>query len=476
MCGVLGIYSDQPVIGELISGLSSLQHRGQDSAGVVTLDQSFHMYKGKGMVSHVFQNAPLDHLRGDLGLGHVRYATQGSTEEQNTQPFTVNYPFGIAMIHNGNLTNFDDLRRTLIKDHYRLIQSNNDIELILYSLVLELEKFNLKEITHKHIFSAVRNLQEKLQGAYAVVSMIAGHGMLAFTDPCNIRPLVLGEKKTEQGTSYALASETTTLDYLGYQCIHQLEKGEMLFIDKEKKLHFDSGEKTRQAFCVFEYIYFAREDSIIHKRLVASERRELGRALAGHFRSLDLRPDIVIDVPSSSYFCAEGLASALEVPYQKGLIKNRHIGRSFILATQELREKIVRQKLNPIRSFIEGKKIAVVDDSIVRGTTSKHIVSLLREKGAKEVYFVSASPPIKYSCPYGIDISNTKEMIASQNSVESVRNFIGADALIYPSIDDLRTIFKKDQHCDACFSSDYPTSITTETLQKMELEKIRAGR
>lgn len=470
MCGVIGIYGNEDVYPEILSGLNTIQHRGQDSAGIVTLNRSFHVKKGPGLVNDVFDDGST--LPGDCGLGHVRYATQGSTSIENAQPFTVNYPFGIAMVHNGNVTNFEELRRSLRQDHYRLIETTNDIELILYQLVLALERRKLNNFSPYELFRAVREVQSGVKGAYAIVAIIAGFGLLAFNDPNGIRPLVVGRKDK----SFIVCSETTTLDYLGYDLIHELSAGETVFIDKNKELHTDQGTSHKPAFCVFEYIYFAREDSIFSKRLVASQREALGRSLAKHFINANLKPDVVVDVPSSSFFCAQGIAEELGVPLRRGLVKNHYIGRSFISPNQKLRERLVRQKLNAISEIVKGKRVAVVDDSIVRGTTSKHTVKLLRDRGAKEIYFVSASPQLKHPCVYGIDLSKKNEMIASNNSVENIRQLIGADALIYPTLDDLYKVFSQKSHCSACFSGKYPTQINENTFTLIEQEKLASGR
>ncbi|SCA63144.1 Amidophosphoribosyltransferase, partial [Chlamydiales bacterium SCGC AG-110-M15] len=339
MCGVLGIYGDEDVFPELAYGLTTLQHRGQDSAGIVTFDYAFHVEKGKGYASQVFVDEKAANLKGSIGLGHIRYTTQGDPGLCNAQPFTVNYPFGLAMVHNGNVTNFEDLKRDFVNKHFRLLQSTNDIELILDMLALELERKNLPRLTVEDIFSAVKVVQEKVHGAYATLTLIANRGMLAFMDPHGIRPLLLGRKETEKGVSYAFASESTCLDYLAYEVIHTLQPGEAVFIDSNKKVHSRICYQKKQAFCVFEYVFGAKEDSVVYDRLIAAEREKMGHALGKRFREQGLEPDVVIDVPSSAYFCAQGLADALGVPYKRALVKNNHANRSFISPTQKLREK-----------------------------------------------------------------------------------------------------------------------------------------
>ena len=472
MCGILGILSPRPVGFDIIYGLTALQHRGQDAAGVVTLSDRFHMKKGTGLVSQVFAS-PADavDLVGRVGLGHVRYATQGTTNVFDAQPFAINYPFGLAMVHNGNVTNFAGLRQRLNTEHHRLIDTNNDVELILYTLAAALERKNLAKLTVDDIFASVQTIHEKVEGAYSVITLIAGKGMLAFRDPHGIRPLILGRKDTPDGVAWAFSSESTCFDYLGYELVRELDPGEAVLVDMEGALHAWHGVKKPSSFCAFEFIYFAREDATMNGSLVARERVAAGKRLARTVRAAGLQPDIVIDVPSSAYFAASGLAEELGVPYRRGLTKNNHVGRSFIVPSQIERERLVRQKLNPIKEVIFGKKVAVVDDSIVRGTTSKHIVKLLRDSGAKEVYFVSAAPPIRHRCVYGIDMATKKEIIAANNTTEEICAFIGADAVIYQTLEDLREIYADVAGCFACFSGQYPTNILESEMQLVEDER-----
>ena len=475
MCGILGIYSPFDVYEELIYGLNTLQHRGQDNAGIVIYDKDHFVHKGRGLSNFVFQGC--EFKSGKMGLAHIRYATQGDTSLMNAQPFVMPEPLNLAMIHNGNITNIEELKIALSQKSNFKIQSTNDVELMLKIFSDALAKYNSLNFTPQQIFAAVKESQSQLEGAYAALVLIPGHGMLAFNDPNNIRPLILGVKINEEAeSSYIFASESTTLDYLGYQKIYTLEGGQAVYVDKDMKLHFFNGLKKRKAFCVFEFIYFAREDSQFFERLVATERERMGRALAKHFKKAHLKPDIIVDVPSSAYFCAQGIADELGIPYQKALVKNHYIGRSFISPNQTHRNNLVKQKLNAIRTLVEGRKVAVVDDSIVRGTTSKHIVSLLRERGAREVYFVSGSPPLKHPCIYGIDISRKNEIIASTRSIEDIRKYIGADALIYPSLDDLHALFSPSAHCDACFSGNYPTQVNQDVFSIFAKEKQMAGR
>ena len=476
MCGILGIYGKNEVAEELINGLTALQHRGQDAAGVVTFDGRFRMKKGLGQVSSVFRSKNLARLHGNCGIGHVRYATIGSTDVLDAQPHAVNYPFGLAMVHNGNVVNFMQLRKSLYEENHRLLETSNDVALILYSFASELEKKNLKKLTVNDIFDTVEAVQKRVLGAYSAISIIANRGFLAFTDPYGIRPIVMGVKRTRKGKQYAFASETTCFDYLGYELERNLEPGEIVFIDTKGKVHSEIRHRKERAFCIFEYIYFAREDSVILDRLVASERVRMAKPLAERIRKAKLDPDIIIDVPTSSYFFASGIAEDLKIPYRRGLAKNHHVGRSFITPNQKKRELMVRQKLNPIRDVIKGKKIAVVDDSIVRGTTSARLVSLLKANGAKKVYFISAAPPIKHPCIYGIDMSIEQELIASHSNLKQIQKAIDADALIYQSLDDLKELYKDVHCCYACFSGEYPTGVTEEMMKEIAQEKMKSNR
>ncbi len=475
MCGIVGFYGKPNIVSELLIGLNALQHRGQDAAGIITFEKTFHVKKGLGLVGNVFEQRHFDRLRGDIGVGHVRYTTQGTNELVNAQPIAANYPFGIAMAHNGNVTNFEEMGKVLYEEYHTLPATTNDLELILYTFASELNKKDLAHVQVADIFDAVHRTQSKVHGAYAVIAAIANHGLLAFCDPNGIRPLIMGKQETEHGTVYGFASETVCFDHLGYEVVRDLQPGEIVFIDNNKNVHSSIGQQNGQNFCVFEFIYFAREDSTIHGKLVAGQRVKMGRALGKKIIELGLEPDMVIDVPSSGYFAASGLAEVLGIPYKRGLVKSNYIGRSFISPNQGEREAIVRRKLNPLGKTIKGKKIAVVDDSIVRGTTSKRIVQTLKEAGAKEVYFISAAPPVLNPCIYGIDMSVTTELIAAQKSMEEIRLFIEADALIYLPLEELKEIFAELPTCMACLDGFYPTKGADDALSLIEQERIDAG-
>jgi len=471
MCGILGITGNKKVVGDLMYGLLTLQHRGQDSAGIVTFDKMFHIKKGKGLVSEVFNEKHYKRLRGNIGIGHVRYTTHGSNTIENAQPITTNYPYGLAMVHNGNITNFKEMNKALYEDYHVLPTSTNDLEILLYTLAAELRQKDLKHLQVQDIFDAVKITQQKIEGAYAVIAVIANHGLLAFMDPNGIRPLVLGKKEDENGVTYGFASENITFDHLGYKVERDLKPGEIVFIDNNQQVHSQIGYREKQHFCVFEYMYFAREDSIFFGQNVAGKRVRLGQQIAKQFIEARLQPDVVIDVPSSGYFAASGLAEALGVPHHRGLVKSNYIGRSFIAPQQQERENMVHRKLNPIKKAIRGKKVAVVDDSIVRGTTSKRIVEIIKNAGAKEVYFVSAAPPVKHPCVYGIDMSIKTELIANKLDKEAIKDYIDADALFYFETGELNQVFDKVSICDACFTGNYPTKSVEKILKDIENDR-----
>ncbi len=472
MCGIVGFSGKKKVIADLILGLTSLQHRGQDSAGIVTFKDMFRIKKGLGLVNEVFKEKHIHRLKGKIGIGHVRYTTHGTNNKGNAQPIVTNYPFGIAMVHNGNVTNYEKMNQALYHDYHVLPTSTNDLEILLYTFAAELEKKDLGHIAAEDILAAAQATQERVEGAYAVISVIANHGLLAFMDPNGLRPLLLGKKETDKGWVFGLASESVTFDHLGYEVIRDLQPGEILFIDNNQHIHSRIGHQKQRKFCIFEYIYFAREDSIIHDKLVAGKRVRMGQALAHKIQAAGLQPDIVIDVPSSGYFAASGLAEELGIPHHRGLVKSNYIGRSFISPKQSEREAIVKRKLNPIKNTVRDKKIVVVDDSIVRGTTSKRIVKLLRQAGAKEIYFASAAPPIKHPCIYGIDMSISTELIAANKTLEAIKDFIEADALFYNTAEDLDHIFANFSTCTACYTGNYPTDNAQAALKHIERERL----
>ena len=475
MCGIVGFHGPDNVVGDMIIGLTALQHRGQDAAGIATFDDSFHLHKGQGLVNDVFKPKHVKKLKGHTGIGHVRYTTQGANDSDLAQPFTTSYPFGLAMVHNGNVINFREVAKRLHEKYHVLPKTTNDLELIMYTFASELRVKDLDHLSVVDIFDAVETTQELVKGAYATITMIAGYGLLAFTDPLGIRPLVLGRRDTPNGPVFAFVSESTCFDYLDFEFVKNVGPGQAIFIDNNFQVHYKNPYSVPKNFCAFEQIYFAREDSVIHGRLVARERVRLGKRLARKVADAGLKPDMVIDVPSSGYFAASGLAEAIGVPYRRALVKNNHMGRSFIVPTQAGREDVVKKKLNPIREFVEGKKIAVVDDSIVRGTTSRRIVRLLREAGATEVYFISSAPPIVSPCIYGIDMAMSTELIAANYTEDEICRYIEADKVIYQDLEDLEELFSEDKghggSCFACFSGKYPTGDVTHYLRHVQEER-----
>uniref|UniRef100_A0A7V3ZTP7 Amidophosphoribosyltransferase n=1 Tax=candidate division WOR-3 bacterium TaxID=2052148 RepID=A0A7V3ZTP7_UNCW3 len=471
MCGVIGIYSNRDCVYEIYEGLLALQHRGQDSAGIITYDGMFHLKKGNGLVTAVFNEKNIARLKGNIGLGHVRYPTIGFGSLEDAQPFCINYPFGLAMAHNGNVTNYYQLREELEKKFKRKLSSYSDVEVILNIFGVALEK----HIRNKNIFwslwQATKEVFKYVKGSYSVVGIIADYGIFAFRDPLGIKPLCFGKKND----SYIFASESVALDMLDYELVRDVYPGELIFIDKEKKVHFKRIKKTNSYPCIFEYVYFARPDSIIDGIGVYEARLRLGEELGKECLKAGLKPDVVIPVPDTARAAAARVSEIFNVPLREGLIKNRYIPRTFIMPTQKERELKVKQKLNPIKSEIENKKVLVVDDSIVRGTTSKEIVNLLRKAKAKEVYLAITCPPLRFPCVYGIDMMTRGEFIAKKYSEEKIREIIGADKLVYQTIEGLlRGVGSgKKNFCTACFTGIYPTKIKKKELEKLEKERMK---
>ena len=471
MCGILGIFNRSEAVVELYEGLIALQHRGQDSAGIITYNEMFHLKKGNGLVSRVFNDKNLSRLVGKAGIGHVRYPTIGPGSIEDAQPFFVNAPFGIALVHNGNITNYFELRENLAKYSYRQLNSFSDAEAILNVFADELSKREVKPFNPRAVFPAAEGVFKRAKGSYSVVALIANKGMLAFRDPHGIKPLIFGRKNN----SFAFASESTAFDLLDYKTIRDVRPGEVIFIDLDLNIHSRLIQPKTHTPCIFEWVYFARPDSIIDGIGVYEARFRLGINLAKECLKAGLKPDVVVPVPDTARAAATSLAKVMGVDEREGLIKNRYIARTFIMPRTKNREIAVRQKLNPIRSEIAGRKVLIVDDSIVRGTTSKEIVSLIREAGAKAIYYGVTSPPLKHPCVYGIDMMTRGEFIARKNSVEAIRKLIGADVLIYQTyeglIDGVRGDVKQQKFCTACFTGEYPTRVSPKELRRMECER-----
>ncbi len=466
MCGVVGIVSKHDVNQDLYEGLTVLQHRGQDAAGIVTCEKDrFHLRKESGLVRDVFHTHHMFALRGGMGIGHVRYPTAGCTSTAEAQPFYVNSPYGICLAHNGNLTNAEVLKRELFVQDQRHINTESDSEVLLNVFAHELQDVGKLRLNADDVFRAVAGVHRRCRGAYSVVAMITGFGILAFRDPYGIRPLVFGKRETESGTDYMVASESVALDVLGFKLIRDVAPGEVVLIEKNGAVHMrQCVDRVTHSPCIFEFVYFARPDSIIDNISVYKARMRMGDKLAE--KLLRERPDhdidVVIPIPDTSRTAALQLATRLGVKYREGFIKNRYIGRTFIMPGQQQRSKSVRQKLNAIDLEFRGKNVLLVDDSIVRGTTSMQIIQMARDAGARKVYFGSASPPVRYPNVYGIDMPAADELVAHGRTDLEVQRELGADWLIYQDLDDLVDAVQKGnpgipRFDTSCFNNEYVT-------------------
>ncbi len=441
MCGIIGILSHTPVNQEIYDGLLVLQHRGQDAAGMITSDgKRLYIRRKNGLVTDVFRKEHMKRLLGNMGIGHLRYPTAGCSSNSEAQPFYVNSPYGVSLAHNGNLTNAHELKKELYKQDRRHINTSSDSEILLNIFAQELQKYDAYRVHPEEVFAAVSGVHKRCLGAYAVIAMITRDGIVGFRDPNGIRPLVFGKRETEAGTDYMLASESVALVTQGYEVVRDIEPGEAIYITKEGEVHTKQcSDKATYNSCIFEYVYFARPDSVIDEVYVHKARMRMGHNLAEKVKKIwpDHDIDVVIPIPDTSRTSALEMAITLGVPYREGYIKNRYIGRTFIMPGQKFRKKSVRRKLNPLDIEFKGKNVMLVDDSIVRGTTSKEIVQMARDSGAKKVYFASASPAIRYPNIYGIDMPAAKELIAHGRTETEVAKEIGADRLIYQELDDL---------------------------------------
>lgn len=484
MCGILGVVSQSPISQLMYDGLQLLQHRGQDAAGIATVDgNTFHMHKSSGMVQDVFRTRNMRNLIGNAGIAHVRYPTSGGTTgNAEAQPFYVNSPFGIVLAHNGQLTNTEELARTICDQDLRHINTNSDSEVLLNVLAHELERqANGSKLTVENIFAAVSALHERIRGAYAVVALIAGHGLLAFRDPNGIRPLVIGSHENGDKTDYLFASESVALDCSGFKILRDVQAGEAVFVSFDGEFHAKQCAKnTRLAPCLFEYVYFARPDSVIDGVSVYQARLNMGVTLAekikAHIPAFDI--DVVMPIPDTSRPSALQLANYLGLPYREGFIKNRYIGRTFIMPGQAVRKKSVRQKLNPVACEFVGKNILLVDDSIVRGTTSYEIVQMARQAGAKKVYFASAAPEVRFPNVYGIDMPTRQELLATGRNVAQIAEEIGADGVIFQDLDALIRAVQEvnpeiKQFDTSCFDGHYLTGDVDEAYLD-QLEAMRS--
>jgi amidophosphoribosyltransferase len=472
MCGILGIYGRGDVIDEIYPGLISMQHRGQDAAGVITFDGKFHIKKGEGLVQNIFNSKNLNRLRGNIAIGHVRYPTVGGGGGDNAQPFYVNSPYGLAMAHNGNLTNYLELKEELMRKRLRHLNSDCDVEVLLNLCADELLRIGSDSSSPDAIFETVKRIYDTVEGAYSVIALVGGEALLAFRDPHGIKPLVFGRK----GDAIAFASESVALDVLGYTIVRDVKPGEVMYVDSNRTVHSAILREEEHRPCIFEWVYFARPDSVIDGISVYEARLRLGDELGRLLVTCGVKPDVVIPVPDTSRAAALSVASFMGVPYREGLIKNRYIGRTFIMPTQFERQLSIKFKLNPIRPEIEGRKVLLVDDSIVRGNTSRKMVSLVQSAGAREVYFGSYSPPLKYPCVYGIDMQTRGEFIARGRSNEEIRTEIGCDKLIYQTVEGLirgvRPTGMEREFCTACFSGTYPTAVPRRCFEEIEKHRI----
>ncbi|CAN7235828.1 amidophosphoribosyltransferase [Variovorax sp. LjRoot290] len=488
MCGIVGVVSNAPVNQLLYDALLLLQHRGQDAAGIVTLlERKFFMHKAKGMVRDVFRTRNMRALPGSVGLGQVRYPTAGNAySEEEAQPFYVNAPFGIVLVHNGNLTNAHALRAELFSTDHRHTNTESDSEVLLNVLAHELDRATRDGmLTSETLFAAVRNVHRRLRGSYAVVALISGHGLLAFRDPYGIRPLAMG--RNADGT-VMVASESVALEGSGHVFERNIAPGEAVFVDLQGQVHAEQcAEAPTLNPCIFEFVYLARPDSVLDGISVYQARLNLGETLAKRVVST-VPPneiDVIIPIPESSRPSATQLAHLLGVPYREGFVKNRYVGRTFIMPGQGVRKKSVRQKLNVIASEFKGRNVLLVDDSIVRGTTSREIVQMAREAGARKVYLASAAPPVRYPNVYGIDMPTKDELVAHDRTIEEIRELIGCDALIYQDVEGMKRAILKampgtagtlklDGFDASCFDGVYVTGdIDTEAITRMNGNRPR---
>ncbi|OWY40472.1 amidophosphoribosyltransferase [Xenophilus sp. AP218F] len=485
MCGILGVVGQAPVNQLLYDGLQVLQHRGQDAAGIVTASgKTFHMHKGSGMVRDVFRTRNMRSLQGNAGIAHVRYPTAGSAScLAEAQPFYVNSPFGIVLAHNGNLTNTRELKADMFRHDLRHINTNSDSEVLLNVFAHELaQRVEGYELSVDAVFGAISAVHRRVRGAYAVVAMISGYGLVAFRDTNGIRPLVIGSHDNQGKTEYMFASESVALDCSGFSLLRDVQPGEGIFVSFDGEFHArPCAENTRHAPCLFEYVYFARPDSVIDGASVYQTRIVMGEKLADKVRATlpDLDIDVVMPIPDTSRPSALQLANHLGLPYREGFIKNRYIGRTFIMPGQAVRKKSVRQKLNPVACEFKGRNVLLVDDSIVRGTTSKEIVQMARDAGAKKVYFASAAPAVRFPNVYGIDMPTRAELLATGRDEAEIAREIGADAVIYQDLSALRqavSAVNPELHAfeTSCFDGQYITGdITAAYLDAIECARLQ---
>ena len=488
MCGVIGIYGkpNTNISQDLYDGMIGLQHRGHDAAGMVTYDNQFHTKKGLGFVRDVFNASNMSRLTGNQGVGFVRYATAGGMSQNDSAPFTVSSPYGISLAFNGNLTNFSSLKQELLEKDLVKLNANSDIEALLNVFAQELSK-RTKKSFKESVFNSVQAVHKRCKGAYSVVAVVADKGMVAFRDPKAIRPLIIGRRKNGKTSEYIFASESVMFNMLDFEYVDDVQPGEVVFIDHNSKMHRKQVTKGEYRPSIFEYVYFARPDAILNNISVYKARLRMGEKLAERLKPKlkELKIDVVIPAPSTANTAALALAHELGIKYREGLVKNHFIGRTFIMNGNKKRKKSVRYKLNPQPLEIRRKNVLLVDDSIVRGNTSKEIIKMLREAGAKKVYVASASPPVIAADVYGIDMPTRQELLANQvkgGTVEAMRKAIGADFLLFQTIEDLEDAVRIEkgpvqEFCTACFTNEYPTEeVTPQLLKQIEQERLNNDR
>lgn len=482
MCGFIGIAGlpGKDVAPEAYEGLIALQHRGQDAAGILSFDGMFHQRKANGMVRDIFHRSDMERLKGNLALGHVRYPTVGSGGHEDAQPFYINFPFGVGMAHNGNLTNFIELKGRLFPAENICLQSSCDVEAILYAFAQALQRTDPAAAIEDRMFAAVERVFQRTKGAYSVVGVLAEGYLFAFRDPQGIKPCIVGRRKVGDQWEWAVASESVALDVLGFERVRDLKNGEAFFVAPGGEPQFIRVAEKPHRPCIFEWVYFARPDSFLDEVSVYKTRRRFGEALAHQWMEAGApKPDVVIPIPDSSRDAALMMSNSLGVPYREGFIKNRYVGRTFIMPSQHERKEAIRRKMNPIPLEFEGKNVLLVDDSIVRGNTSRKLVDVARRVGAKKVYLASTSPPLVAPCPYGIDMATRDEFIARNKSVEEVCDEIGADYLMYLDIQRMNQAAHAGNDelqgfCNGCFTGEYPTEEAELHLEAIEKERLAA--
>ncbi|WP_109994736.1 amidophosphoribosyltransferase [Salinisphaera sp. LB1] len=486
MCGIVGMVSTSPVNQDIYDALTVLQHRGQDAAGIVTTDgRRLYLRKDNGLVRDVFHTDHMLRLVGNAGVGHVRYPTAGVDSTAEAQPFYVNTPYGICLSHNGNLTNADQLKDELYRSDRRHLNTDSDTEILLNVFAHELMQSERLQLAPEDIFEAVAAVHRRCRGGYAATALITGYGLVGFRDPNGIRPAVYGKRETADGTDYMIASESVALDALGFERLGDIGPGEAVVITLDGEIHVQQcADQPYHSPCIFEYVYLARPDSVIDDVYVYKARLRMGTYLADKIRREwpDHDIDVVIPIPSTSRTAAVELASQLDIKYREGFIKNRYIGRTFIMPGQQQRVKSVRKKLNPIDLEFAGKNVLLVDDSIVRGTTSRQIIEMARDAGANKVYFASAAPPVRYPNVYGIDMPSAAELVAHGHSDDEIAEIIGADRLIYQDMADLKRAVSVGNDAlqsyeDSVFTGNYITAdVSAEYLEQLELFRADATR